>query len=228
MPCVVPNVRVEAGPAAKPQARTMENSASPLCGPAVSMLGLASNEGLGGCGTKREGVGMRFPNKAGQHADTDDTLRAELHAAGIQTFQEAEGKPHGYLADLLRSGSGEVKTSVRGILHGWVFERAWYYWAAKGPGIEVEAAERLHATNGKAVRVDGHCGCPSPREWFKGLACGFYHVDDAEGLRALADCIKGLVARSKTPNVRAEAGPTAKRQARAVENAPAHCAGLAF
>ena len=30
------------------------------------------------------------------------------------------------------------------------------------------------------------------------------------------------------PNVRAEAGPTAKRQARAVENAPAHCAGLGF
>ena len=30
------------------------------------------------------------------------------------------------------------------------------------------------------------------------------------------------------PNVRAEVGPTAKRQARAVENAPAHCAGLAF
>ena len=31
-----------------------------------------------------------------------------------------------------------------------------------------------------------------------------------------------------TPNVRAEAGPTAKRQARAVENAPARRAGLAF
>ena len=30
------------------------------------------------------------------------------------------------------------------------------------------------------------------------------------------------------PNVRAEAGPTAKRQARVVENAPAHCAGLVF
>ena len=30
------------------------------------------------------------------------------------------------------------------------------------------------------------------------------------------------------PNVRAEAGPTAKRQARAVENAPAHRAGLVF
>ena len=42
-----PNVRVEAGPASKPQARKMENSASPLCGPGVLMLGLASNEGLG-------------------------------------------------------------------------------------------------------------------------------------------------------------------------------------
>ena len=30
------------------------------------------------------------------------------------------------------------------------------------------------------------------------------------------------------PNVRAEAGPTTKRQARVVENAPAHYAGLAF
>ena len=45
--CPMPNVRVEAGPAAKCQARTVENSASPLCGPGVLMLGLASNEGLG-------------------------------------------------------------------------------------------------------------------------------------------------------------------------------------
>ncbi len=30
------------------------------------------------------------------------------------------------------------------------------------------------------------------------------------------------------PNVRGEAGPTAERQARAVENAPARCAGLVF
>ena len=34
--------------------------------------------------------------------------------------------------------------------------------------------------------------------------------------------------RSLRPNVRAEAGPAAKRQARAVENAPARRAGLAF
>ena len=43
-----------------------------------------------------------------------------------------------------------------------------------------------------------------------------------EASRCLA---KGLVVR---PNVRAEAGPTAKCQARAVENAPARRAGLVF
>lgn len=136
---------------------------------------------------------MSFPNKAGDHADTDDILRAELKAAGIQTVQEADGKGPEYMVDLFRLTSGEVKTSVSGVLHGWQFTRAWYYWMASGPGIEVAAAERLHATHGETVRVDGHCGCPSPREWFKGLACGSYHVDDADGLKALADTIKALV-----------------------------------
>ena len=139
---------------------------------------------------------MGFPNRAGAHADTDDILRAELKAAGIPTMQEAEGKPPEFMADLLRSTSGEVKTSVIGCLHGWTFKRAWYYWMCSGPGIEVAAAERLHAEHGRTVRVGGHCGCPSPREWFKGLACGHYHVDSPEGLKALADTIKALV----TPN----------------------------
>lgn len=136
---------------------------------------------------------MSFPNKAGDHADTDDILRAELKAAGIPTAQEEAGEPPEYLADLFRRNSGEVKTSVIGSLHGWEFKRAWYYWMASGPGIEVAAAERLHAAHGKTARVAGHCGCPSPREWFKGLACGSYHVDDADGLKALADTIKALV-----------------------------------
>ena len=139
---------------------------------------------------------MGFPNKAGDHADTDEILRAELKAAGIQTLQEFEDQPETYLADLLRRSSGEVKTSVQGVLHGWCFKRCWYYWTAEGPGIEVEAAENLHAIHGKEVRVAGHCECPSPREWFKGLACGHYHIDTPEGLKALADTIKGLVEKS--------------------------------
>jgi hypothetical protein len=146
------------------------------------------------CAPEITPTSTRFPNKAGDHADTDDILRAELRAAGIPTLQEAEGAPNEFMADLLRRSSGEVKTSVRGTLHGWKFERAWYYWMCSGPGIDVTTAERLHAAHGRTVRVDGHCGCPSPREWFKGLACGSYHVDDAEGLKALADTIRALVA----------------------------------
>lgn len=124
-----------------------------------------------------------FANKAGDHEDTDKLLISELEAAGIEVMQ----------LDLLRKYSAEVKSSVRGNLYGWTFERAWYYWRCSGPGIDVVAAEKLHAQHGKTVRVDGHCGCPSPREWFKGLACGNYHVDDADGLKALADTIRAIV-----------------------------------
>jgi hypothetical protein len=131
-----------------------------------------------------------FPNRAGDHADTDDVLTAELEKAGI-TVEKHE---------FLRRRNNEVKTAVIGSLHGWSFERAWYYWVAKGPGIELEAAEKLHATHGRSVRVDGHCGCPSPGEWFKGLACGAYHVDDQEGLNALADTIRELVSRLSNEN----------------------------
>lgn len=134
-----------------------------------------------------------FPNKAGDHLDTDDILRAELKAAGIQTLQEADGQPPEYLADFIREGSGEVKTSVIGCLYGWTFKRAWYYWMCSGPGIDVESAEALHAAYGQDVRVEGHCGCPSPRKRFKGLGCGSYHVDTQEGLKALADTIKFII-----------------------------------
>ncbi len=136
---------------------------------------------------------MRFPNKAGDHADTDDILRAELKAAGIPTLQEDAGKPPEYLADMLRRNSGEVKTSVIGVLHGWEFKRAWCYWMCSGPGIEIAAAERLQEQHGKSARASGDCGARGPRFWFKGLACGSYHADDAEGLMALADTIRALV-----------------------------------
>lgn len=126
---------------------------------------------------------MTFPNKSGDHADTDQVLTAELEAAGIEV----------YSSELLRRNSGEVKTSIRGILHGWIFQRSWYYWVAEGPGIDTETAEALHAAHGNTVRVDGHGLSPAPGEVYQGLACGHYHVDDATGLKALADTIKGLV-----------------------------------
>ncbi len=129
-----------------------------------------------------------FPNKAGDHSDTDDVLRAELEKAGIEV------ESHNWF----RRSSGEVKTSIMGHLHGWVFKRASYYWVAEGPGIELEAAEQLYEAHGRSVRVAGHCGCSSPREWFHGLACGSYHVDDQEDLNALAESIRELVNKAST------------------------------
>jgi hypothetical protein len=139
---------------------------------------------------------MVFPNKAGNHADTDDILRAELKAAGIPTVEEAAGKPEGTYAEVLRDLSGEVKTSIQGSLHGWTFKRSWYYWVAEGPGIDVSNAELLHASHGTQVRVAGHYGCPRPSQVYKGLACGLYHVDTPDGLKELADTIKRIVERS--------------------------------
>lgn len=137
-----------------------------------------------------------FPNRAGDHPDTDEVLTDELHAAGIPTIWENEKSSPTMLA-LIRNQSGEVKTSTIGCLSGWTFKRAWYYWIATGPGIEVAAAERLHAEYGKVVRVNGSCVCPSPAEEFGGLACGVYHVDTAEGLLALANTIRKLTTTSQ-------------------------------
>ena len=129
----------------------------------------------------------KFPNYAGNSC-VDDAIAIELKTAGITVE---------YMPEITRRQHAEMRTIVIGDLHGWTFERAWYYWICSGPGIEVEAAEKLHATHGQSVRVAGHCGCPSPREWYEGLACGLYHVDNQEGLNALAATIRELVAKAK-------------------------------
>ena len=126
---------------------------------------------------------MNFPNRAGGNIEENDKiLTEELTNAGIKVQ---------YFKDLF--DTGEVKTGVCGSLYGWTFQRAWYYWICKGPGIEIEAAEKLQEKHGNTVRASGDCACRGPRFWYKGLACGSYHVDDSEGLKALADTIKELV-----------------------------------
>lgn len=141
-----------------------------------------------------------FLNRAGDHPETDKALTAELHAAGIKTLQEMEGYAEsaaaGTLARVLRQNSGEVKTSVRGLLYGWTFVRAGCYWVASGPGIQVADAQALHASHGSYVRVNGDARCPSPLEQFQGLACSLYHIDREEGLIALAGTIRGIVERN--------------------------------
>ena len=117
----------------------------------------------------------------------DDALIRELKYAGI-VYHQFETK-----------FSGEVPTGVMGEIKGsgWGFQRAWTYWVCTGPGIPPEDAEALHDDFGDVVRVAGHCGCPSPLEWYKGFGCGVYHVDTLEGLKALADKIKEILERSQ-------------------------------
>ena len=144
--------------------------------------------------------GACFPNLARSPnppieviAEVTATAEEELKAAGINIIVRF-------------SLYGEVPSHAYGSLSMWGFERAWYYWVAKGPGLPVEVAERLHATHGRQVRVNGHCGCPSPREWFKGFGVGSYHVDTPEGLRALADAIRSVYDAAKDPEATPRTG----------------------
>lgn len=124
-----------------------------------------------------------FSNVAGI-PDIDACMRAELGAAGIESVT---------LPLCMRDDTREVKANVVGQIGPWGFDRAWRYWVAKGPGLPLLYADPLHQAFGSEVRVDGHCGCPSPREWHKGFAVGLYHVDTARGLLALAETLKLVI-----------------------------------
>lgn len=139
---------------------------------------------------------MTFPNLARgkeDHAaaqpEVDLIVKTELEAAGITAVR---------LWTSFRQ-QGEVPAGYIGVIEGsgWKFERRWYYYCAKGPGIPPDVAEELHQRQGRSVRVDGHCGCPSPTEWFKGFGVGRYHVDDADGLKALSEVIHRILESSK-------------------------------
>lgn len=131
-----------------------------------------------------------FPNYAGK-ADKDEDIATELELAGI----EVKKFPESFRAD-----HPEMRTIICGQLPYWGFKRVWCYWVASGPGIPPRYANELHEKYGKEVRVDGHCACPSPLEWFKGFAVGNYHVDTQRGLKALADTIRKVMEDAKKEN----------------------------
>lgn len=113
--------------------------------------------------------------------DVDKQVKLELETAGIR------------VVGVETSRSNEVQANYLGEIYGWIFERAWYYWIAKGPGIPPKYANDLHVAHGKSVRVNGSCECPSPFDRFKGFGIGCYHVDTQQGLNALADTIRKIV-----------------------------------
>lgn len=130
--------------------------------------------------------------------EVDTTIRGELIAAGILNL-DGTGDPRNYMEDeFIRLVGGhqhtykEVPCAIFASKFRWKFERRWYYYAATGPGIPPEKAEEFHKTWGKQVRVDGHCGCPSPLEWEHGFAVGSYHIDTQEGLNAFVELLRSI------------------------------------
>ncbi len=138
---------------------------------------------------------MTFPNLARGEPFTDDVIsevtavcKTELELAGIA------------VTDWPGIVKGEVPTKVVGTQSGWLLQRRWYYWSAEGPGIPPAIAMNLHAVHGTTVRVEGHCGCPSPIEWRKGFAIGSYHIDNQDGLNAFAEMLRSIYDSSKDPD----------------------------
>lgn len=118
----------------------------------------------------------------------DIPIKKELDEAGIEYVEY----------DVFASGR-EVPSKVRGIYRGWEFKRAWYFWVATavhGVVLPMDDAEKLHQAHGKEVRVAGHYGCPSPREWYKQpwhVGVDLYHIDTQIGLNAFAEAICATV-----------------------------------
>lgn len=123
----------------------------------------------------------------------DAYIRRELGTAGIEIIEGPLAK-------------GEVPYTLTGKIGNWTFERAWNYWMANSSerktGLPLDIAEKLHdkkykiegseepETYGQVIRVQGHCGCPPPKDWARpaeglGIDKKFvdnYHIDTQKGL----------------------------------------------
>lgn len=86
--------------------------------------------------------------------DVDKKVKEELQIAGIPVVR-------------LGVINNEVKTHYIGILNGFVFVRAWYYWVVRG-NMPLEYAQYLYDNyKDLNIRVDGNCGNPPPSEWVR-------------------------------------------------------------
>ncbi|KKK73177.1 hypothetical protein LCGC14_2896430 [marine sediment metagenome] len=120
-------------------------------------------------------------NLAGD-ANCNADIERELLEAGIKVIEETPENKY-----------AEVAWRLIGTLCGWRFTRAWYYWVARTQynPLPMAAAEELHQELGTEIRVDGHCGCPGPIEWWKeGGRADRYHIDTQQGLNAFAEALK--------------------------------------
>ena len=91
-------------------------------------------------------------NLAG-NKECDKTIREELSQANIP------------IIELGAKMEREVPSSVIGLLNGFKFIRAWYYWMVFGD-MPLEYAKDIYSKyKDLNIRVAGHCGNPPPEEW---------------------------------------------------------------
>lgn len=129
-----------------------------------------------------------FDAKPEDYPEVDETITRELTEAGIK------------VSEFPNINKGEVPTSIFcGSAHRWIFQRAWYYYIAKGDGIPPDIAEEFHKEWGTQVRVEGHCGCPTPLWNNEGFAIGSYHIDTQEGLNAFVKLLASIHKPRKSP-----------------------------
>jgi len=138
-----------------------------------------------------------FNQRKGERSDNDYVLTLELNAAGIPTndqlYIKKFGRPIPEASKFLwREQASDVSTYVFGHLYDWEFRRMFDHWWCKGPGIDPDTAEKLHAQYRKDLSMVGAEAGDGPREAFKGFGVGEYRARTTESLKALALEIKRI------------------------------------
>lgn len=137
---------------------------------------------------------LRLPNEEGKHPEVPRTVFGFL--GGKALFDElttyGEEKAESYLC--------LVNFQVMQTCAEFAFARQWYYYTATGY-VPMDVAIELyeHPIGRKDVRVQGHCGCPDPREYapvqkgplVAGKRCvDCYHIDSQEGLNLFVETLR--------------------------------------
>ena len=111
----------------------------------------------------------------------DVDIEQELRAAGVPFLR-------------LWPRGGEVDSAITGMLAGWKFTRAWYYWVARceNSGLPLDVATAFNAHHGSDVRCDGYAGgSPVAMHWrHSWQRADAYHIDTPEGLAAFVALLK--------------------------------------
>lgn len=99
---------------------------------------------------------------------TNKIILKELAKAGIEPVEIPKVR-------------GEVPTTYEGVVRGFRFSRAWYYWCVSGMVPLKVATELFENPNGvDDIRACGHCGCPHPKDQST-------KIDEATGKKIISD-----------------------------------------